>query len=336
MVADKHATERIQGYCALCISRCGSIAVVEDGRFVALDPTRSHPTGKALCAKGRAAPELVYHPDRLLYPLKRTRPKGDPDPGWQRISWDEALDLTAADLRRIAEEHGPESVVFSVRLALDLRVRRLDCLDHPADERVRQPEPVRRDGAVRLGAAPGHAVHLRRGGARRVHARPRECRLHSLLGLQPEPRPPQPRDRHHGGAQTRRAPDRGRPAADRHRQEGGRLAAGAAGHRRGAGAGHRRRDDRTRLVRSRVHPRLDERPAAGARGQRPLADRGRPVGEGSDAAATWPGARRSGRPVIYDPATGAYEGGAAELALFGAFEVETAQGRVTLPAGLRA
>jgi anaerobic selenocysteine-containing dehydrogenase len=90
------------------------MAVVENGRFTALEPDPSHPTGKALCAKGRAAPELVYHPDRLLYPLKRTRPKGDPDPGWQRISWDEALDLTSASLSRIAREHGPESVVFSV------------------------------------------------------------------------------------------------------------------------------------------------------------------------------------------------------------------------------
>src|SRR4030095_414358 len=105
--------QRIKGYCALCISRCGSIAVVEDGRFVALEPDPSHPTGQALCAKGKAAPELVYHRDRLLYPLKRTRPKGDPDPGWERISWDEALDLTASQLRRLASEHGPQSVVFS-------------------------------------------------------------------------------------------------------------------------------------------------------------------------------------------------------------------------------
>jgi anaerobic selenocysteine-containing dehydrogenase len=97
----------------MCISRCGSIAVVEDGRFVALEPDPSHPTGKALCAKGRAAPEVVYHPDRLLHPMKRTRPKGDADPGWQRISWDEALELTAAKLRQIADESGPESVVFS-------------------------------------------------------------------------------------------------------------------------------------------------------------------------------------------------------------------------------
>jgi anaerobic selenocysteine-containing dehydrogenase len=113
MLADKQSVQRIPGYCAMCVSRCGSIAVVENGRFVALEPDPSHPTGKALCAKGRAAPELVYHSDRLLYPLKRTRPKGDPDPGWQRMSWDEALELIAARLRAITEEHGPESVVFS-------------------------------------------------------------------------------------------------------------------------------------------------------------------------------------------------------------------------------
>ncbi len=114
MSTDTQSTERIPTYCALCVSRCGSIAVIENGRFVALEPDPSHPTGKALCAKGRAAPELVYHSDRLLYPLKRTRPKGDRDPGWQRISWDEALDLTAAKLSQLAKTYGPESIVFSV------------------------------------------------------------------------------------------------------------------------------------------------------------------------------------------------------------------------------
>ena len=82
MFADPQAAKRIPGYCALCISRCGSIAVVENGRFVALEPDPSHPTGHALCAKGRAAPELVYHPDRRLYPLNRTRlPLSDPPRG---------------------------------------------------------------------------------------------------------------------------------------------------------------------------------------------------------------------------------------------------------------
>ncbi|MCC6165703.1 MAG: molybdopterin-dependent oxidoreductase [Caldilineaceae bacterium] len=114
MASEKPSIERIPGYCALCVSRCGSIAVVENGRFVGLEPDPSHPTGQALCAKGRAAPELVYHADRLLYPLQRTRPKGDPDPGWRRITWDEALDLTATRLRQLAQAYGPESVAFSV------------------------------------------------------------------------------------------------------------------------------------------------------------------------------------------------------------------------------
>src|SRR5262245_61513128 len=99
-MSEPATVEKTQIYCALCISRCGAIARTENGRFVALDPDPSHPTGKALCAKGRAAPELVYHKDRLRYPLKRTRPKTDPDPGWERIGWEEALDLTASNLKR--------------------------------------------------------------------------------------------------------------------------------------------------------------------------------------------------------------------------------------------
>jgi anaerobic selenocysteine-containing dehydrogenase len=114
-MADDHAsTRRIHGYCGLCIARCGCVSVVEDGRFTRLEPDPAHPTGQALCAKGRAAPELVYHPERLTHPLRRTRPKGDPDPGWERIGWDEALDLTAAAMRRVAERHGPEAVAFTL------------------------------------------------------------------------------------------------------------------------------------------------------------------------------------------------------------------------------
>ncbi|HEY1412137.1 MAG TPA: molybdopterin-dependent oxidoreductase, partial [Rhodopila sp.] len=113
-MADAVNQQKIQGYCALCIARCGSISTVQDGRFIALDPDPSHPTGQALCAKGRAAPELVYSPDRLLHPLKRTRPKGDPDPGWQQISWEEALDTTASAMRRIERQGGPEAMAFSL------------------------------------------------------------------------------------------------------------------------------------------------------------------------------------------------------------------------------
>ncbi|MCP5154391.1 MAG: molybdopterin-dependent oxidoreductase [Ectothiorhodospiraceae bacterium] len=108
------SARRIPGWCALCRSRCGCISVVEGDRLTAVEPDPSHPTGQALCAKGRAAPELVHHPERLLYPMVRTNPKGADDPGWRRVSWDEALDRVAAEMRRLAAESGPESVVFAV------------------------------------------------------------------------------------------------------------------------------------------------------------------------------------------------------------------------------
>src|SRR6266436_217174 len=106
--------ERIAGFCALCRSRCGCVSVVKDGRLVAVEPDPSHPTGQHLCVKGRAAPELVYAPDRLLHPMRRTRPRNDPDAGWVRITWDEALDWTAERMCAIADREGPEAVAFTV------------------------------------------------------------------------------------------------------------------------------------------------------------------------------------------------------------------------------
>ena len=79
-----------------------------------VEPDPDHPTGAALCGKGRAAPELVHHPDRVLRPLRRTRPKDDPDPGWEPIGWDAAMDAVGGALRRLAAEHGPEAVAFAV------------------------------------------------------------------------------------------------------------------------------------------------------------------------------------------------------------------------------
>jgi len=108
-----HDIQRVPCFCALCVSRCGAVATVAEGEFTALDADPEHPTGRALCLKGKFAPEIVRHPKRLLRPLRRTRPKGDPDPGWVEIGWDEALDTVAANLRHIAAEHGPEAVVFA-------------------------------------------------------------------------------------------------------------------------------------------------------------------------------------------------------------------------------
>jgi anaerobic selenocysteine-containing dehydrogenase len=103
---------QVATFCPLCVSTCGATATVRDGTLLGLAPDPRHPTGQALCIKGKAAPQLVGHQDRLLYPLKRTNAKGSADPGWQPISWEEALDTVAARLAELARSHGPESVVF--------------------------------------------------------------------------------------------------------------------------------------------------------------------------------------------------------------------------------
>jgi anaerobic selenocysteine-containing dehydrogenase len=111
-----NSTNRVEtpAFCTQCRSRCGCVAVVEDGALLGIEPLPSHPSGEKLCPKGRAAPELVYHADRILRPMRRTNPKGAEDPGWQPISWDEALDEIATRMRHVRDAFGAEQVAFSV------------------------------------------------------------------------------------------------------------------------------------------------------------------------------------------------------------------------------
>jgi len=107
------AKKFVRGYCALCTAHCATVATVENGRVTRLDPDDDHPNGGVICLKGRAAPELVYNKDRLNYPLKRTRPKGDPDPGWRQVSWGEALDDIAKRLASIRDRYGAKAVALA-------------------------------------------------------------------------------------------------------------------------------------------------------------------------------------------------------------------------------
>ncbi len=106
-------TKKIRTYCAQCFSNCPVVAHVENGKFTKVTPDRLHRFYRPLCPKGLAGPEMVYNSARLRYPLKRTAPKGYDDPGWQRISWKEALDTVADKMQQIKERHGAEAFVFS-------------------------------------------------------------------------------------------------------------------------------------------------------------------------------------------------------------------------------
>ncbi|CAM5511588.1 Perchlorate reductase subunit alpha [Streptomyces avidinii] len=108
VVEEKH------GFCSLCKSRCGAIYTIEDGRLTGVRPDPAHPTGAAMCPKGRSAPEIAHGTGRLTTPLRRTNPKSDPDPGWVPVSWDEAMGEIAEKVAAIAAESGPEAVAFAV------------------------------------------------------------------------------------------------------------------------------------------------------------------------------------------------------------------------------
>ena len=106
-------SEKIRGYCSGCSCHCPAVSHVVEGIFVKVEPDYDHPLGGVICPKALAGPELVYNKQRLEYPMRRTRPKGDSDPGWERITWDEALDNIAMKLNQIKAEHGAESLAVA-------------------------------------------------------------------------------------------------------------------------------------------------------------------------------------------------------------------------------
>lgn len=109
--ARPEAGERvIRTVCPLgCGIGCGILAHVKDGVLTRVEPGDFAGTSH-ICARGLSAPKLVYHPDRLKYPMKRKGARGEGQ--WERISWDEALDLIAANIREIGRKYGPNSFAF--------------------------------------------------------------------------------------------------------------------------------------------------------------------------------------------------------------------------------
>ena len=88
---------------------CGVRLHVRDGRLVKVTGDPDFPLSRGrLCPRCRALPEVVYHPDRLKYPLRRVGERGENR--WQRVSWDEAYDEIAGRFNIIKQEYGPESV----------------------------------------------------------------------------------------------------------------------------------------------------------------------------------------------------------------------------------
>jgi len=108
MDAPVSRARNVSTYCYQCVAGPDLLTVrVEDGTATEIGPNFTaaeiHPAGGKVCVKAFGLVQKAYNPHRVLYPMKRTNPnKGrNEDPGFVRISWDEALDLVAAKLNKV-------------------------------------------------------------------------------------------------------------------------------------------------------------------------------------------------------------------------------------------
>ncbi len=107
------AEKLVPTMCAMCgpSQGCGINAVVRNGRFVGIEPLKDAPLNRGKnCGKAHAAPQWVYSPQRLRYPLKRVGERGEGK--FKRITWNEALDTIASKLKEQKEQFGPESLAI--------------------------------------------------------------------------------------------------------------------------------------------------------------------------------------------------------------------------------
>src|SRR5258708_15171480 len=92
-----------------CPDTCAMLVTVEDGRAVAVRGDPEHPfTRGGLCVKVNNYAQRVYSPDRPLHPLKRSGPKGTRQ--FERISWDEAVEMIRDRWTGIIGKSGPPAI----------------------------------------------------------------------------------------------------------------------------------------------------------------------------------------------------------------------------------
>jgi|Deesub1362B_J571_1020462.scaffolds.fasta_scaffold00097_25 anaerobic selenocysteine-containing dehydrogenase len=88
----------IKTACELCAWSCGMNVYVEGGKITRVSGMNEHPLNRGrLCPKGSVSADYVYAKDRITYPMVR---EGDK---WQRIEWDDAIDMVAENLKEVAK-----------------------------------------------------------------------------------------------------------------------------------------------------------------------------------------------------------------------------------------
>jgi len=107
-------TEHVRTVHSVCPHDCPStcaldVELLDDGRIGRVRGSADHSyTAGVICAKVARYAERIHHPDRLMHPLRRTGGKGSK--AFEKVSWDDALDITAEAMLAAERRHGPEAV----------------------------------------------------------------------------------------------------------------------------------------------------------------------------------------------------------------------------------
>ncbi|MEW6456245.1 MAG: molybdopterin-dependent oxidoreductase [Acidobacteriota bacterium] len=111
--------------CGQCYCQCGIRVHKVNGLITKIEGDPKSPAGMGrICPKGAPGVMLLYDPYRVNYPLKRTNPeKGiGVDPKWERIPWDEALDIITQKLKEVYEKD-PRAVYFQATTTQTSEIR---------------------------------------------------------------------------------------------------------------------------------------------------------------------------------------------------------------------
>jgi anaerobic selenocysteine-containing dehydrogenase len=87
------------------------MVTVEDGVITHIEGNPNTPTRGTMCSKGLSSIQHINHPDRLLYPLKRAGERGEGK--WERLSWDQALDIIETKMKDSIARYGASSIAVS-------------------------------------------------------------------------------------------------------------------------------------------------------------------------------------------------------------------------------
>lgn len=108
-----------------CGGRCVIRAHVKNGVVTRIESDPGPDVGDqpALrgCLRGRSYRQIMYHPDRLKYPMKRVGKRGEGK--FERISWDEATTIIADQIKRISSKYGPLSLYVLTSMGIFGQIR---------------------------------------------------------------------------------------------------------------------------------------------------------------------------------------------------------------------